>query len=93
MKTPDVYLRHIQGCIQRIHEQTSGGRDDFMSSTLIQDATLRNLQVLADKKIDDDITTEARFTITAYTLNPNAPTGGPAAAAAPTPNPGATHAQ
>jgi type IV pilus assembly protein PilO len=51
-----------------------------------------NLQVLSDKKVEDDFTTEARFTITAYTLNPNAPTGG-AAAAAPTPNPGGTNAQ
>ena len=52
-----------------------------------------NLQILSDKKIEDDITTEARFTITAYTLNPNAPgAAAPAGAAAPTPNPGGTNA-
>jgi type IV pilus assembly protein PilO len=53
-----------------------------------------NLQVLSDKKGEDGITTEAHFTVTAFTLNPNAPSAAPAGAAstAATPNPGGNNA-
>ncbi|HYN20285.1 MAG TPA: HepT-like ribonuclease domain-containing protein [Thermoanaerobaculia bacterium] len=48
MKPDSVYLVHILECARRIHEDVAGGRDEFMSSHLIQDAVLRNLQVLAE---------------------------------------------
>jgi type IV pilus assembly protein PilO len=51
-----------------------------------------NLQLMADKKEDDDATTEARFTVTAYTLNPNAPAAAGDTKSAATPNPGGTNA-
>jgi type IV pilus assembly protein PilO len=51
-----------------------------------------NLQVMSNKKDEDGLTTEARFTVTAYTLNPNGPAAGAPAGTAATPNPGGNHA-
>ena len=48
MKDDRLYLIHIDECIARIEQYTVGGRDEFLRSTLIQDAVLRNLQVLAE---------------------------------------------
>jgi len=48
MKDEAVYLRHILECIRRIEEDVSGRRDEFMRSHTIQDAVLRNLQVLSE---------------------------------------------
>jgi uncharacterized protein with HEPN domain len=43
-----LYLDHILECIKRIEANTSAGRDNFLSSHLLQDATLRNLQIMAE---------------------------------------------
>lgn len=43
-----VLLAHIQDCIERIHEYTSGDRAIFIGSQLVQDAVIRNLQTLAE---------------------------------------------
>jgi uncharacterized protein with HEPN domain len=43
-----LYLMHIADCISRIETYTAEGRDFFFSSTLIQDAVIRNLQTLAE---------------------------------------------
>jgi uncharacterized protein with HEPN domain len=48
MKSDAVYLEHIQECIRRIEEHAAGGRDKFFQSLTLQDATLRNLQTLAE---------------------------------------------
>jgi uncharacterized protein with HEPN domain len=49
MKDDNLYLIHIRECIERIEAYTGeGGRDGFLSSTLIQDAVLRNLQTMAE---------------------------------------------
>jgi uncharacterized protein with HEPN domain len=48
MKDDRLYLVHIQECIARIEEYVAGGQQAFMDSQLIQDAVLRNLQVLAE---------------------------------------------
>ena len=57
MKDQTVYLRHILRCIQRIEDYTKEGRQSFMASTLIQDATLRNLQTMAEstQRLDDSL--------------------------------------
>ena len=44
----DILLRHVADCIERIERHTGGSRDRFMTSELVQDAVLRNLQVLAE---------------------------------------------
>lgn len=48
MKDDRVYLKHILRCIARIEEYTTGGRDSFFASHLIQDGVIRNLQTLAE---------------------------------------------
>ena len=48
MKDDAFYLRHILDCIRRIEEDTAAGVEAFRSSRMIQDAVLRNLQVLSE---------------------------------------------
>jgi uncharacterized protein with HEPN domain len=48
MKDDRLYLIHIGECIQRIESYVAGGRSAFMASTLVQDAVVRNLQILAE---------------------------------------------
>lgn len=43
-----VLLEHIQECIERIQEYTCAERANFFESQLIQDAVVRNLQILAE---------------------------------------------
>jgi uncharacterized protein with HEPN domain len=47
-KDDSVYLRHILECIRRIAEDTAAGQEGFMASHTLQDAVLRNLQVMAE---------------------------------------------
>lgn len=57
MKDDRLYLIHINECIERI-ESYVVGRDkrQFLDSTLLQDAIIRNLQVLAEstQRLSDD---------------------------------------
>ena len=48
MKDQRIYLQHIIECIERIEEYTSTGRDEFLATRMAQDATLRQLQVMAE---------------------------------------------
>ena len=48
MKDDRLYLIHISECIARIQQYVAAGRDEFLASSLIQDATLRNLQILTE---------------------------------------------
>jgi uncharacterized protein with HEPN domain len=48
VKDPDVFIKHALDCIERILSYTGGGRAEFMSSALIQDAVVRNLQVMCE---------------------------------------------
>jgi uncharacterized protein with HEPN domain len=48
LKDNSVYLRHILECIRRIAEDTAAGIEAFRESRTLQDAVLRNLQVLAE---------------------------------------------
>ncbi len=43
-----VLLEHIRECIDRIREYTGFNRDSFYASRLVQDAVVRNLQLLAE---------------------------------------------
>ena len=47
-KDETIYLRHILECIRRIAEDTVEGRERFMELHTLQDAVLRNLQVMAE---------------------------------------------
>lgn len=41
-------MEHVAECIERIASYTGGSRERFMSSELVQDAVVRNLQILAE---------------------------------------------
>ncbi|HEX8229036.1 MAG TPA: DUF86 domain-containing protein [Chloroflexia bacterium] len=48
MRDDKLYLIHISECIERVESYVAGGKAEFMSSSLIQDAVARNLQVMAE---------------------------------------------
>ncbi len=48
MKNDFVYLIHIHECIQQIEEYTINGREEFMNSRLIQDAVIRNMEIIGE---------------------------------------------
>ena len=57
MKDDRIYLLHIQECIQRIEANASTGREAFLTSPLLQDATLRNLQTMSEatQRLSDQV--------------------------------------
>jgi uncharacterized protein with HEPN domain len=59
MRDDTVYLKYILECIGRIEENSRGGYEHFMASHTIQDAILRNLQVIAEstQRISDSMKT------------------------------------
>ena len=48
MRDDRFYLLHVAECISKVEEYVAGGQDSFMETTLIQDAVLRNLQILGE---------------------------------------------
>lgn len=48
MKGDKLYLIYINECIERVEKYISAGKDAFLTSSLIQDAVLRNLQTLSE---------------------------------------------
>jgi uncharacterized protein with HEPN domain len=48
LKDDSVYLQHILECIRRIEEDRAAGIEAFRALHTLQDAILRNLQVLAE---------------------------------------------
>jgi len=57
MKSDKLYTIHIRECIARIQSYVAGiDEEQFMASSLLQDAVIRNLQVLAEstQRLSDD---------------------------------------
>ena len=52
-----VLLAHILDCVQQIEEYTGYEREAFFTSRMVQDAVIRNLQVLAEstQKLSDSL--------------------------------------
>lgn len=48
MKREEFYLQHIAFCINRIEEYTQHGHEAFLSSPLIQDAVIRNFEIIGE---------------------------------------------
>ncbi len=48
MKDDRLYLIHILECIKRVKQYTAGGKQAFLEDMKTQDATVRNLQTLAE---------------------------------------------
>lgn len=57
MKDEKVFLQNILEAIEKIESYTTSGKEEFMKSTLIQDAVIRNLEIIgeATKNISQDI--------------------------------------
>lgn len=56
-KDPVIYLNHILDCIQKSLNYTTGlTKNDFLGSSLIQDAVIRNLEIIgeATKQLDSN---------------------------------------
>ncbi len=48
MKEDRIYLAHIRDAIERIDRFTTSGRDQFMGEPMVQDAVIRNLEVIGE---------------------------------------------
>jgi Uncharacterized conserved protein len=48
MKDDTVYLIHVLECIRQIEEYTINGCEEFMKSRLIQDAVIRNMEIIGE---------------------------------------------
>lgn len=48
MKDDRVYLLHIRDAIARIESYTAAGRDGFLTQAMIQDAVIRNLEIIGE---------------------------------------------
>lgn len=48
MKRDYVYLTHILECIDTIESYLPNGEQDYFSSKLIQDAVIRNLEIIGE---------------------------------------------
>lgn len=54
-KDPRVYLAHILECLEKIQRFTAEGKDRFDADELVQDAVLRNLEVIGEaaKRVEE----------------------------------------
>ncbi|MBI4587368.1 MAG: DUF86 domain-containing protein [Candidatus Rokubacteria bacterium] len=48
MKEDSVYLKHIRDAIARVESYTAGGPKSFFQNTMVQDAVIRNLEVIGE---------------------------------------------
>ncbi len=51
-----VYVSHIRDALARIRTYTAGGKAAFMADAMVQDATIRNLEIIGEaaKRISAD---------------------------------------
>jgi uncharacterized protein with HEPN domain len=57
LKDERAYLLHIRDAIDRILTYTKHGRDTFLADSMIQDAVLRNMEILgeASKRVSESL--------------------------------------
>ncbi|MGD0697672.1 MAG: DUF86 domain-containing protein [Terriglobia bacterium] len=57
MKPDRVYLLHIRDAIRRILEYTREGKEAFMTRPIVQDAVVRNLEIVGEavKNLSDSL--------------------------------------
>ena len=48
MKDDRFYLRHILESVEKIESYTAAGRDSFMKTAIVQDAVIRNLEIIGE---------------------------------------------
>ena len=47
-KDDSVYIDHMLECIEKVEDYIGGDEEAFRQSTLVQDAVIRNLQIMAE---------------------------------------------
>jgi len=54
-KDPRVYLAHIFQCVEKIQRFTAEGKQRFLAEEMIQDAVVRNLEIIGEaaKRVDE----------------------------------------
>ena len=57
MRDDRAYLSYINDCIERIEQYTVEGKETFLANQMIQDATVRRLQTLAEstQRLSDEL--------------------------------------
>jgi uncharacterized protein with HEPN domain len=57
MRDEKLYIRDISECISRIESYTRDGRESFMQTPMIQDAVVRNFEIIgeATKRLSQDL--------------------------------------
>ena len=60
MKSPELYLVHIQECLAKVQAYTREGRVAFMGDTKTQEAVLRNFEVIGEavKRLAPELTAQ-----------------------------------
>ena len=55
MKSQRAYVEHVIECIRRVQEDSARGREAVFASRTLQDAILRNLQILCEstQRVDE----------------------------------------
>jgi hypothetical protein len=48
VKNDKIYFEYVLRCIARIEKFVAGGKDEFMTKDIVQDAVLRNLHTLSE---------------------------------------------
>ena len=48
MKDDQLYLSNIKECIERIESYTSDGKEVFLKTIIIQDAVIRNFEIIGE---------------------------------------------
>ena len=61
MKNDLLYLRNIQECIEAIESYTYDGKESFMQTRMIQDAVIRNFEVIGEATKKLSIEFRARY--------------------------------
>ena len=48
MKDETVYLKHIRDALAKIESYTAEGRERFFADSMVQDAVIRNLEIIGE---------------------------------------------
>ena len=57
MKDDKLYLSHILEAVDKIFDYTKNGQEEFMNSPLIQDAVIRNFEIIREdtKQLSEEL--------------------------------------
>ncbi len=60
MKDDQVYLKHIRDAIVQINSYTAEGEESFFKKKIIQDAVIRNLEIIGEAAKNHSLNTRKR---------------------------------